>query len=145
MIDLQQEYWALKELYDLPLVYQELKHDFDSFLKLFELLKRNKLLSGKHILKIIRYASHDLPTLEDKIRRLTSDLIDMEWKKKRLGDEIAIQRSCASELQKLRNRYEMEIDMKKEIISNLDRQINQKSNALQEKLNKIESEASHAS
>ena len=40
VIDLQQEYWALTELYDLPLMYQELKHDFDSFSKLFKILKR---------------------------------------------------------------------------------------------------------
>lgn len=29
--DLQQEFWALNQLYELLLVYQELKHDFDSF------------------------------------------------------------------------------------------------------------------
>jgi transposase len=40
VIDLQLEYWALKELYDLPLVYHELKHEFDSFFKLFKILKK---------------------------------------------------------------------------------------------------------
>jgi hypothetical protein len=37
--DLQQEFWALHQLYDLPLVYQQLKNDFDSFFELFKLLK----------------------------------------------------------------------------------------------------------
>ena len=43
VFDLQQEFWALHQLYDLPLVYQELKYDFDSFFELFKILKRNKM------------------------------------------------------------------------------------------------------
>ena len=43
--DLQQEYWALNQLYELPLAYQELINDFDSFFELFRLLKENKMLS----------------------------------------------------------------------------------------------------
>jgi hypothetical protein len=61
VIDSQQEHWALKELYDLPLIYQELKHDFDPFLKLFKILKKNKLLNERYISKLMRYANHDLP------------------------------------------------------------------------------------
>lgn len=38
--DLQQEFWALYQLHDLPLVYQQLKNDFDSF-KLSKILKKN--------------------------------------------------------------------------------------------------------
>jgi hypothetical protein len=44
VIDLQQEYWALTGLYDLPVVYHELKHDFDSFLKLFKALTKMQAL-----------------------------------------------------------------------------------------------------
>ena len=43
--DLQQEYWALNQLFELPLSYQELINDFDSFFELFKLLKENKMLS----------------------------------------------------------------------------------------------------
>ena len=132
VIDLQQEYWALKELYDLPLVYQELKHDFDLFLRLFRLLKKNRMLSEQHILKILRNAGHDLPSLEDKIRRLTRDVIDLEWKKKQLKDDLVKLSSSKSQLEKLHKRYHMEIGLKKEIVSNLDQQLNQKSNALEE-------------
>jgi hypothetical protein len=39
--DLQQEFWALYQLHDLPLVYQQLKNDFDSFFKLSKILKKN--------------------------------------------------------------------------------------------------------
>ena len=48
--ELQQEYWALKELYDLAFVYLEIKNDLSSFMKLFKLLKQNRMLNEKHIL-----------------------------------------------------------------------------------------------
>lgn len=78
--DLQQEFWALHHLYDLPLVYQQLKNDFDSFFELFKLFKKNKMLSKPHILKIFKYAGHDLPLLEAKIRGLRSEIIDLEFR-----------------------------------------------------------------
>lgn len=82
VVDLQLEFWALKQLYDLPLVYQELKRDFDSFIKLFKILKKNKMLNERDISKFLRYADHDLPTLTNKIRKLTSDVIELEFQKK---------------------------------------------------------------
>ena len=36
--ELQNEYWALNQLYELPLLYQELKYNFESFIELFKLL-----------------------------------------------------------------------------------------------------------
>ena len=76
--ELEQEYWALFQLYDLPLIYQELKYDFDSFFESFKLLKKNRMLSKQYILKILRYAGHELPLLEDNIRELRSEIIELE-------------------------------------------------------------------
>jgi hypothetical protein len=98
VIDLQLEYWALKELYDLPLVYHELKHDFDSFLKLFKILKKNKILNERNIYRILRYTGHDLPALENKIRKLTSDVIELEFQKRDLKNTIILQRAQLSDL-----------------------------------------------
>jgi hypothetical protein len=98
VIDLQLEFWALKELYDLPLVYHELKHDFDSFLKLFKILKKNKILNERNIYRILRYTGHDLPALENKIRKLTSDVIELEFQKRDLKNTIMLQRAQLSDL-----------------------------------------------
>ena len=56
--ELEQEYWALNQLYDLPLIDQELKYDFE----LFKIMKKNKILSKQHISRFLRYAGHDLPS-----------------------------------------------------------------------------------
>lgn len=136
--DLQQEYYALNQLYDLSLVFMELKHDVDPFVTLFRILKKNRMLNKKYILKLLKYAGHDLPSLENRIQSLSSRVIDLEWKKKRLGDEVVKLSSSLFQQEKLQKRYNMEIEEKKQIILNLDRQLNQKSNALQEKLTKDE-------
>jgi hypothetical protein len=114
IIQQQQEFWALYQLYDLPLVYQQLKNDFDSFFELFKLLKKNKMLSKQHILKILRYAGHDLPLLENKIRKLTNDIIELEIRKKDLNNTIILQRAQLSDLGQAIIRYQNAIDIKKQ-------------------------------
>jgi chromosome segregation ATPase len=37
-----------------------------------------------------RDADHDLPFLEDKIQKLTDDVIELEWKKKDLNNTITL-------------------------------------------------------
>jgi transposase len=44
--ELQQEYWALNQLHELTFLFNEIKYYLPSFIKLFNLLKRNKLLGG---------------------------------------------------------------------------------------------------
>jgi hypothetical protein len=128
--DILREYWLLNQLEDLGLVYYEVKNYLEIFLILFHTLKKNKSINQKNIERLLRYAVYDLPSLENRIRRLSNDVIDMEWRKKELRDEVA---KLNSQLEQTQKRYQMEIELKKEIISNLDRQINQKINALEEK------------
>ena len=113
VFDLQQEFWALHQLYDLPLVYQQLKNDFDSFFDLFKLLKKNKMLSKQHILKILRYAAHELPLLENKMRKLTNDIIELEFRKKDLDNTIMLQRAQLSDLGQVITNYQNVIDNEK--------------------------------
>jgi hypothetical protein len=129
--DILQEYWVLIGLDELALVYYEIRNYLDLFLKLYHALKKNKSITQKDIGRLLKYAVYDLPTLENKIQTLTSDAIDMEWRKKRLRDEVVKLSSCTQYLRKSLYWYEMEIKEKKEIISNLDRQLSQKSDVLE--------------
>lgn len=45
--DVQQEYWALKGLYDLACMFMEIKNDLTPYVKLSKLLKKNKMLDEK--------------------------------------------------------------------------------------------------
>jgi hypothetical protein len=73
--DILQEYWVLNQLEDLALIYYEIRNHLTLFLKLFHTLKKNKSINQKNIGRMLRYAVYDLPSLEDKIQRLTSDVI----------------------------------------------------------------------
>jgi hypothetical protein len=120
--EILQEYWVLNQLEDLALIYYEIRNHLTLFLKLFHTLKKNKSVNQKNIGRMLRYAVYDLPSLENKIQRLTSDMIDLEWNKKQSRDEVAILNSSIVQLKKSLNWYKMEIEHKKEIISNLNRQ-----------------------
>jgi hypothetical protein len=135
--DLQQEYYALNRLYDFSLLFIELRHDIDPFVELFKILKKNKMLNKEYIFKLLKYAGHDLPTIEYKIQDMSSRLIDFEWKK-RLGDELVKLSSTQLQQENLLKRYNREIEVKKQIILNLNRQLNQKSHRLEGKLAKID-------
>jgi hypothetical protein len=53
--ELQQEYWALNQLHELAFLFNEIKNYLLSFIKLFNLLKRNKMLGDGYISKFLRY------------------------------------------------------------------------------------------
>jgi hypothetical protein len=65
--EIQQEYWVLNQLHELAFLFNDVKCYLPSFIKLFNLLKQNKLLGEERISKFLRYAVYDLPSLENKI------------------------------------------------------------------------------
>ena len=134
VFELQQKYFSLKELYDLAFVYMEIGNDLSSFMELFKLLKRNKMLHKKQILKFLSYANEDLPTLEDRCRKLGSISVELQIRKKQLENEVAALRMSVSQLEKSFEWYKTQIDDKKQIISNLNQQLNQKILVLEQKL-----------
>ena len=72
----------MNQLEDLALVYYEIRNHLSLFLKLFHTMKKNKSINQKDIQSMLKYAAFDIPYLENKIRKLTSDFIDLEFRKK---------------------------------------------------------------
>jgi hypothetical protein len=89
-------------------------------MELYKLLKRNKILSKKTLLKFLSYANEDLPSLEDRCRKLGSVSVELQIRKKQLGDEVAALSLVKSQLKKSLNWYESQIVDKKQIVLNLD-------------------------
>jgi hypothetical protein len=119
--EIQHEFWALKELHDLVFLYYEIQHYLPSFIKLFHMLKRNKMLGGERIRKFLRYADHDLPALENKIQKLTGDVIDLEWRKKDLKDTIMLWNAQLGDLGQPITQYQNEIKSKKQQLMRMDK------------------------
>ena len=63
--EMQEEFWALNQFYELAFMYNEIKTFLPSFLKLFHCLKESRMLDENQISKLIRYANYDLSDLEE--------------------------------------------------------------------------------
>jgi membrane-associated HD superfamily phosphohydrolase len=131
--ELQQEFWALNQLPEVALLYDETKNFLSSFLKLYHYLKDRRMLSEEHISKFLRYANHDLPQLTNKIQQLTSDVIDLEFKKKQSKDIMSVANTNIAQLRDTSNWYQRNIELKRQILADLDTKINHKMYVLREK------------
>ena len=67
------EYWKLKQLHDINMAYEELKGDTAPFLKLYKLAKA-KGMSVKQVVNLLTIANNDLPSIEERFKRLRNDI-----------------------------------------------------------------------
>jgi hypothetical protein len=121
--ELQQEFWALNQLHELGFLFNEIRTYLPSFIKLFNLLKSNKMLGNGYISKFLRYADHDLPFLEDKIQKLTGDVIELEWKKRDLNNTTILWKAQLADLGQTIAQYQNVIESKKQQLMRMDKQV----------------------
>jgi predicted nucleic acid-binding protein len=75
------EYWKLKQLHNLNIVYEETKGDIDPFLKLYRLSK-TKGMGVKQVVNLLEMSNNDLPELEKRIKRLRNDISMLQFQKR---------------------------------------------------------------
>jgi hypothetical protein len=114
-------YFLPSNLHELGFVYNEIRNYVQSFIKLFNLLKRNKMLGDGYILKFFRYANYDLPTLETKIQNLTGEVIGLECKKKDLNNTITLWNAQLRDLGQTITQYQNAIEIKKQQLMRMDK------------------------
>jgi hypothetical protein len=86
------EYWKLKQLHNLNMVYEEIKDEIASFLKLYKLAKR-KGIGVRHVVDILAIANNDLPAIEERFERLRTEVSILQAQK----------HTCKSNLYQLNN------------------------------------------
>jgi hypothetical protein len=116
--DLQEEFWALDQLQELAFVFSEIKNFLPSFMKLYRSLKEYGTLNEEYLVGFLKYAGHDLPELTYRIQQLANEVIDLESKKQSI-DELA-------QLGDTLDWYHRNIKLNKQILIELDKEINQK-------------------
>jgi hypothetical protein len=67
------EYWKLKQLHNLNMVYEEIKDDIEPFLKLYRLSK-GKGMGVNQVVNLLTIANNDLPAIEERFKRLRNDV-----------------------------------------------------------------------
>jgi len=118
--ELQQEFWALNQLHELGFLFNEIKNYLPSFIKLFNLLKSNKMLGNEYILKFIKFANYDLPSLENTIQNLTGDVIELEW---RVNNTITLWNAQLRDLGLTMEQYQKAIEIKKQQLMRTERRV----------------------
>ena len=73
------EYWQLKGLYKLNLVYEEIKADIAYFVKLHRLSKAAGM-STEHVVNLLEIANNDLLSIEHRYRKLQRNVNYLESK-----------------------------------------------------------------
>jgi hypothetical protein len=74
------EYWKLKQLHDLNIVYEETRGDIEPFLKLYRLSK-GKGLSIKQVVDVLAIANDDLPAIEERYKRIRNEINMLQFQK----------------------------------------------------------------
>ncbi|MGC1132518.1 MAG: hypothetical protein WA941_06830 [Nitrososphaeraceae archaeon] len=82
-----QEFWVLNKLDELACVYLEIRNHIELFLRLFHIMKKNKLINQEDIKTVLKYAN-DLPSLENRFHDLANIVLDLEIKKKELNAQL---------------------------------------------------------
>jgi hypothetical protein len=78
---LYQQFWRLGRLYQLTLVYQETRRYLPSFLKLFRIMKEQKMMSEQDIINALKH-SKELQSFETRVQQLIVEIQTLENKKK---------------------------------------------------------------
>jgi hypothetical protein len=82
------EYWKLKQLDNLNMVYEELRGDIEPFLKLHKLAKR-KGMGVKQVVNLLEIANNDLPDIQCRYERLKREVSMLESNKQQSHRTIA--------------------------------------------------------
>ena len=74
------EYWKLKQLHNLTLIYEETKGDIDPFLKLYRLSKAAGM-NVQQVVNLLKIANNNLSAVEERFRNLRNDTSMLQFRK----------------------------------------------------------------
>jgi DnaJ-domain-containing protein 1 len=77
---LYQQFWKLEGLYQLNQAYKEIKRYLPSFLKLFKLMKQQRIMSEQDVVDALKFGK-ELPQLKDQFLLLVEEIDNLEYKK----------------------------------------------------------------
>ena len=74
------EYWKLKRLHNLTLIYEETKGDIDPFLRLYKLSKAAGM-NAQQVVNLLKIANNNLPDIQCRYERLKRGVSSLEYNK----------------------------------------------------------------
>ena len=112
------EYWKLKQLHNLTIVYEETKDDIEPFLKLYKLAKR-KGIGVKQVVDVLAIANNDLPAIEERFKRLRNHIRTLQFRKHTLERNLYQLNNQIASTTNLLNSFCMSCSRERRDIENL--------------------------
>jgi hypothetical protein len=85
---LYQQFWKLEGLYQLNIVYKEIKRYLPSFLNLFRIMKQQKMMSEQNVVDALKFGK-ELPHLKDQFQLLVEEINSLEFKRNGLRTALS--------------------------------------------------------
>jgi hypothetical protein len=112
------EYWKLKQLHNLNMVYEELRGDIEPLLRLYRLSK-SKGMGVKQVVNLLEIADNDLPALERRFKRLRNEMSTLQFQR-RIDERSLYQlKNQAASTTKLLTSFRMSCRRERREIENL--------------------------
>ena len=108
---LYQQFWRLEGLYQLNLVYKEIRRYLPSFLKLFKLMKQQKMMTEKDVVDALKFGK-ELPHLKDQFQLVVEEINSLEYKKNGLRTVLSALQNQISKTRESLKIYQSAVDDK---------------------------------
>jgi hypothetical protein len=86
--ELHVQYWRLSKLDDLEILYHEAEYSLSLLLRLYDILKKKRIMKSKEIYDLIEIAIYGLPTLRNRYEDLLNQVRTLQGEKVALINEI---------------------------------------------------------
>jgi len=116
------EYWELKGMYKLNVVYEEAKDSLPSLLKLYKIVKEQDMGEDevRNVLKLAN--NNELPYLQDKVEYLRNEKNNLEREKGECTNHVLTLTRRIDDLRETVNVYESSLSEKREEIALLNQE-----------------------
>ena len=108
---LYQQFWRLEGLPQLNLVYKEIRRYLPSFLKLFKIMKQQRMMSEQDVVEALKFGEQ-LPQLKDQFQLLVEEINNLEYKKNGLRAVLSALQNQISTARDSLKLYQSAIDDK---------------------------------
>jgi hypothetical protein len=116
------EYWELKGMYKLNVLYEEAKDTLPSVLKLHRVVEEQGM-GEQEIINVLKLANNnELPYLQDKVEYLKNEINNLELEKVKCTNHVPTLSKRIDEFRETVNVYESSLSEKREEIAFLNRE-----------------------
>jgi hypothetical protein len=113
------EYWRIKGLHKLNLIYKETDGKLSSFLKLYKELINKKGMSVEQVVNVVEIAIHKLPYMESLYREVKDEAEKMQHTRQNLSNDIEARKHKILLLDKIALSSEQECNRKEQQVQAL--------------------------